>query len=217
MPSGTLHVFGLTGGIASGKSTVAAHWRSRGLPVQDADALAREAVSPGSEALAEIAREFGADLVSDSGLDRKELGRRVFGRHDLLLRLESIVHPRVQALRQRELERWQRAGEPLACCEIPLLFEKGLDAGLRPIVVVSLPEAQQLERALARDALPAAELQARLAAQLPLAEKAARADYVIDNRGSPEGLRAEADRVLLAICRELGVDASRYGLLAATD
>jgi dephospho-CoA kinase len=209
-PSSPLRVFGLTGGIASGKSTVAAHWRRRRLPVVDADALAREVVGPGSEGLAALVAAFGADLIGRDGLDRKMLARRVFGHPDQLLLLESITHPRIQALRQRELSQIERSGEPLACCEIPLLFEKGLEAGLRPIVVVSLPAQLQLERALLRDGASRAELQARLDAQLPLAQKAAQADYVIDNRGTEEALRAEADRVLEAICRTFGIDPSRY-------
>jgi dephospho-CoA kinase len=208
-----MHVFGLTGGMASGKSSVAAHWRSRGLPVIDADALARELVAPGSEALDEIAQAFGAELVQGAVLDRKELARRVFGHPDQLQRLELILHPRIEALRRERLARLEASGEPLACAEIPLLFEKGLDAQLSPIVVVSAPEALQLERAGLRDGASRQALQARLDAQLPLAEKLARADHVIDNQGTLEALRTRADGVLREICRALGVDARRYGLL----
>src|SRR6188768_2497624 len=114
-----MRVFGLTGGIASGKSSVAAHWRGRGLPVIDADALAREVVSPGSAALVEIAREFGSELLRDGALDRKELGRRVFGDSDQLYRLEAITHPRIEQLRQQRLAELDAAGEPLVCAEIP--------------------------------------------------------------------------------------------------
>jgi dephospho-CoA kinase len=210
-----MHVFGLTGGMASGKSSVAAHWRSRGLPVIDADALAREVTSPGSEALSEIAREFGSELIRDGALDRKALARRVFGNEDLLHRLEAITHPRIERARQRLLTELDNAGEPLVCAEIPLLFEKEMEAQLRPVVVVSLPEALQLARALQRGGNSAGaegELRARLAAQLPLADKLARADYVIDNRGTPEQLRSAADRVLAELCRALGADPTRYGL-----
>ena len=207
-----MHVFGLTGGLASGKSSVAAHWRSRGLPVIDADGLARELVAPGSEALGEIARAFGAELVQGVTLDRKELARRVFGHPHELQRLELILHPRIERLRRQRLAELEASGEPLACSEIPLLFEKGLEAQLSPIVVVSVPEPLQLERAALRDGASRAELQARLDAQLPLAEKLARADYVIDNQGTPEALRASSDRVLRELCQALGVDAGRYGL-----
>ena len=207
-----MRVFGLTGGIASGKSSVAAHWRGRGLPVLDADTLAREVVAPGSEGLSAILGEFGSDLLDGGVLNRKELGRRVFGHKDQLQRLESITHPRIEALRQQRLGELQAQGEPLACAEIPLLFEKNMEAALRPVVLVSVPEALQRERATRRDGSASADLQARIDAQLPLAEKRARADYVIDNRGTLEALYAAADGVLAQLCHALGVAPARYGL-----
>jgi dephospho-CoA kinase len=207
-----MRVFGLTGGIASGKSSVAAHWRRRGLPVLDADALAREVVALGSEGLSVILREFGSDLLEGGALNRKELGRRVFGNKDQLQRLESITHPRIEALRQERLRELEARGEPLVCAEIPLLFEKNLEAGLRPVVLVSVPEALQLERARRRDGSATAELQARIDAQLPLAEKRARADYVIDNRGTLDELHTRSDAVLGQICQLLGIPPARYGL-----
>lgn len=211
-----MHVFGLTGGIGSGKSSVAALWRRRGLPVLDADELARAVVAPGSEALAEIEREFGADVLRDGQLDRKELGRRVFGHPERLQRLEAITHPRILALRAERLAELEAAGEPLVCSEIPLLFEKGMAAQLRPVVVVSVPPDVQLERALRRDGASVGELQARIAAQLPLAEKVARADYVIDNQGPPEALARAADRTLAELCKALNVAPERYGLPGET-
>jgi len=207
-----MRVFGLTGGIASGKSSVAAHWRGRGLPVLDADALAREVVAPGSEGLTAILREFGSELLDGATLNRKELGRRVFGNKDQLQLLESITHPRIEALRQQRLRELEARGEPLACAEIPLLFEKNMEAGLRPVVLVSAPEALQRERATRRDGSASTDLQARIDAQLPLAEKRARADYVIDNRGTLEALYAAADGVLTQLCHALGVAPARYGL-----
>lgn len=207
-----MHVFGLTGGIGSGKSSVAALWRRRGLPVLDADELARAVVAPGSEALAELAQEFGADVLCAGQLDRKELARRVFGHPERLRRLEAITHPRIMALRAARLAELAAAGEPLVCSEIPLLFEKGLEAQLRPVVVVSVPPHVQLERALRRDGATAAELEARIAAQLPLADKVARADYVIDNQGPPEALASAADQTLLQLCHALNVAPERYGL-----
>ncbi|MEY2935990.1 MAG: hypothetical protein RL033_6739 [Pseudomonadota bacterium] len=207
-----MRVFGLTGGIGSGKSSVAALWRRRGLPVLDADELARAVVAPGSDALAELAREFGADLLRNGQLDRKELARRVFGQPERLQRLEAITHPRIMALRAERLAELAAAGEPLVCSEIPLLFEKGLEAALRPVVVVSAPTSVQLQRALLRDGATAAELEARIAAQLPLADKVARADYVIDNQGSIDTLAAAADRTLTQVCQALGVALERYGL-----
>jgi dephospho-CoA kinase len=207
-----VRVFGLTGGMASGKSSVAAHWRGLGLPVIDADTLAREVVAPGSEGLSAILGEFGSDLLQGGQLNRKELGRRVFGKQDQLQRLESITHPRIEVLRRQRLAELEARGEPLVCAEIPLLFEKNMEAALRPVVLVSVPEALQLERARQRDGSSATDLQARIDAQLPLGEKRARADYVIDNRGTLEALYAAADAVLLQICLALGVSPARYGL-----
>lgn len=210
MTSTPVQVFALTGGIGSGKSTVAAQLRRRGVPVIDADALAREVVAPGSRALAEVEAEFGAAVLRDGALDRAALARVVFADPAARARLEAITHPRIQALRDARLLELSGAGEPLACYEVPLLFERGLDTSLRPVVVVSVPEAVQIERARRRDQASEAMIRARLAAQLPLAEKVARADYVIDNVGSLAATQAATDAVLRALCTQLGVDAARY-------
>jgi dephospho-CoA kinase len=205
-----IRTFGLTGGIASGKSLVSQHFRALGVPVIDADALAREVVEPGSEALAEIANQFGADMLRDGALDRKRLAEAVFSRPDQLRRLEDITHPRIQALRSQRLRELAAQGEPLAGCEVPLLYEKGMEAELRPVVVVHVPEPVQLARAMARDGSTKTEARARIAAQWPLEDKVRRADYAIDNSGSPEATRAAAEEVLGLMCEALGVDAARY-------
>ncbi len=205
------HVFGLTGGIGSGKSAVAAHWRARGLPVVDADELAREAVAPGSEGLAALVAEFGPEILDAQGrLARKRLAGLVFEDEARRARLNAITHPRVRALSvQRFLELAQR-GEPLACYEVPLLVESGLTEALRPLVVVAAGVEQQIQRAMARDGAAEAEIRARIAAQLPLADKIAVADHVIYNDGTRQQLHAAADTVLLAICERLGLDVARY-------
>ncbi len=206
-----MHVFGLTGGLASGKSVVAARFSSRGLPVVNADALAREVVVPGSEGLAAVAAAFGHEMLTESGeLDRKALGRRVFADPEARRRLESITHPRIQAAKRARMSALEERGEPLACYEVPLLVEVGLTEELRPVVVVAATEAQQIERAMRRDRMSEADARARLAAQLPLARKIAVADYVIQNDGSLAQAETEADRVLEAICAKRGVDATRY-------
>jgi dephospho-CoA kinase len=216
MSAASVRVFGLTGGLGSGKSTVAAHFRGRGLPVIDADALAREVVAAGSPGLAEIAREFGAGVLHGAALDRAKLAGLVFADPEARQRLERITHPRIQALRDTRLAELALRGEPLACYEVPLLFEKGLESGLRPVVVVSVPEALQVERARRRDQASEAMTRARLAAQLPLADKAARADHVIDNSGEIAATLAAADVVLRRVCAELGVDPARYFAEQAT-
>jgi dephospho-CoA kinase len=204
------HVFGLTGGYGSGKSTVAARLRRRGLPVIDADALAREAVAPGSEGLAAVIREFGASVLAGGALDRKALARIVFADPAALQRLNAITHPLVQRLRQERERALADAGEPLICYEVPLLFENGLERELRPVVVVAVEEALQVSRAMQRDQHSEADVRARLGAQLALADKIARADFVIDNSGSREATEARTDEVLRAICERTGVTPRRY-------
>jgi dephospho-CoA kinase len=216
MTRAPVRVFGLTGGLGSGKSTVAAHYRDRGVPVIDADALARDVVEPGSPALAEIAREFGPEVLRGKALDRPKLAALVFADPSARQRLENITHPRIQELRDARLKELETRGEPLACYEVPLLFEKGLESGLRPVVVVSVPEALQIERAQRRDQATEAMIRARLAAQLPIAEKAARADFVIDNSGALDRTLQAADGVLRRVCEELGVDPERYFTAQAT-
>lgn len=200
-----LSVFGLTGGIGSGKSTVAALFRERGVPVVDADELAREAVAPGSAGLAEVLATFGPQIAAaDGSLDRKKLGALVFADGDARNRLNAITHPIVRRLSQERFLALDRQGVRLAGYDVPLLFETGLDAVLRPIVVVTAREATQLERILARDGLSEAEARARIAAQLPLSEKQKRADYVLYNNGSPQELAAQVD----ALLERLRADAS---------
>jgi dephospho-CoA kinase len=204
-----IRLFGLTGGLASGKSLVAEHLRARGVPIIDADGLAREVVKPGSPGLEELAKQF-PEVVRGGELDRRRLAALVFSDPERRSRLEAITHPRIQALRDARLAELEAAREPLAGYDVPLLFEKGLDAGLRPVIVVTAPEDTRVARAMARDGSTEAEVRARLAAQWPLADKVNRADYVIDNAGSAAATRAAADAVLAAVCAALGVDPDRY-------
>lgn len=206
-----LRVFGLTGGIGTGKSTVARRFRARGLPVLDADELAREVTAPGSEGLAALARELGPGVLTPAGaLDRAAVARLAFADPAVRGRLEAVTHPRIQALRRERLAALERAGEPLACSEVPLLVEVNLTEALRPLVVVSASEPHQLQRATARDGTSAEAVQARIAAQLPLRKKIALADHVIDNDGSLAETLARADEVLDAVARACGVDPARY-------
>jgi dephospho-CoA kinase len=192
-----LNVFGLTGGIGSGKSTAAALFRERGVPVVDADELAREAVAVGSAGLAEVVSAFGPQIrAADGNLDRKQLGALVFADPEARKRLNAITHPIVRRLSQERFATLDSQGVTLAGYDVPLLFEVGLDAVLRPIVVVVAREATQLERILARDGISEEAARERMAAQLPLAEKQKRADYVLYNNGTPEALGAQVDALL---------------------
>lgn len=206
-----LYLFGLTGGIGSGKSTVGRRFAARGVPVIDADQLAREVVAPGSEGLAEIVARFGPAVLSPAGeLDRKALAARVFADDAERRALNALTHPRVGRRFAELREELERRGEALACYEVPLLFENRLEEAFRPVVVVAVPEPIQVERAAARDGADPAEIRARIRAQLPLAEKTARADHVIDNSGELGATLARADEVLDAICLSLGLDPARY-------
>jgi dephospho-CoA kinase len=192
-----VRLIGLTGGIASGKSTFAAALRARGVPVVDADALARAAVAPGSAALAEIERAFGPDvLAADGSLDRRRMAALVFADDAARRRLEAITHPAVRRAMAEETARLSAQGHDLAFYDTPLLFEVGLEAVVDAVVVVFAPPHVQRERLAARDGLGRAQADARLAAQLPIDEKAARADFVVENVGAPADLGEKADRLL---------------------
>ena len=192
-----LRVFGLTGGIGSGKSTVAALLRERGVPVLDADELAREALAPGSPGLAEVAQAFGPGVLDSQGhLDRKRLAAIVFRDQEARKRLNGITHPLVRRISQERFAELEALGVTLAGYDVPLLFEVGLDQVLRPVVVVATSEATQLERILSRGGLSREQAEARIAAQLPLAEKRARADHVIENDGSRAELAAQVDSLV---------------------
>jgi dephospho-CoA kinase len=210
-----VHLFGLTGGIASGKSTVAQRLRARRLPVVDADELAREVVQPGSEGLRALVRAFGNGvLLPDGSLDRPGLARVAFASDEARARLNAITHPLI-ALRARERGAELEAhGEPLACYEAALLVENGLADAFRPLVVVACPEQMQLARIRARGAIALEDALARIRAQKPLAEKVAAADFVIDTTGSLEENARRTDDVLREICERFGVDHARYGLPA---
>ncbi|WP_437840879.1 dephospho-CoA kinase [Sorangium sp. So ce1153] len=195
-----LVLFGLTGGLGSGKSTVAARFRAQGLPVIDADALAREAVAKGTEGLDEVVRAFGPEvLLPDGSLDRARVAAVVFADPGKRRQLNAIVHPRIAAITLERAAALEAQGEPLACYEAALLVENRVVDAFRPLVVVAVPEAVQIARAMARDGATEDEVRARLAAQLPLSSKVAVADYVIENSGDRAATERQADEVLASI------------------
>ncbi|WP_437932010.1 dephospho-CoA kinase [Sorangium sp. So ce291] len=195
-----LVLFGLTGGLGSGKSTVAARFRAQGLPVIDADALAREVVAKGTEGLDEVVRAFGPEvLLPDGSLDRARVAAVVFADPGKRRQLNAIVHPRITAVTLERAAALEAQGEPLACYEAALLVENRVVDAFRPLVVVAVPEAVQIARAMARDGATEDEVRARLAAQLPLSSKVAVADYVIENSGDRAATERQADEVLASI------------------
>lgn len=206
-----MRLFGLTGGIGSGKSTVARRFRERGLAVIDADELARDAVAAGTEGLRRVVERFGNTVVGPDGeLDRKRLAAVVFDDDGARRDLNAIVHPIVSALAIERTRILEAKGEPLACYEVPLLYENRLESALSPVVVVSVSPEVQVARTVARDSATEDEARARVRAQMPLSEKAKKADYVIDNSGTLEETLKRADEVLDEICRSLGIDSVRY-------
>lgn len=178
---------GLTGGIASGKSSVASVLRRLGCPVIDADALAREVVAPGEPALAAIVRSFGPEmLLPDGQLDRKRLGAVVFTDPARRRQLEAITHPAIALRRQALWRELSARGVPVICNDIPLLFEGRMQSAFDEVWVVWVERATQLRRLMARDGIGPEQAEQRLAAQLPLDEKRGLAHVVIDNSGTPE-------------------------------
>jgi dephospho-CoA kinase len=190
-----MRVVGLTGGIASGKSTVSAMFRELGAQVIDADQVARDVVEPGTPGLEEVARRFPGVLDPSGQLDRAALGRRVFADPAERRALEGILHPRIREEVARRTEALARAGETVVLYDAALLIENGLHRGMDGVIVVSAPEAVQRARLAARDGLDDAAITARLAAQLPLADKRAHATWVVENGGSLDETRAQVRRI----------------------
>ena len=178
-------VWGLTGGIATGKSTVSAWLREAGLPIIDADVIARQVVAPGTTGLAQIERAFGAAFIVDGALDRQRLGQLVFHDPNQLHRLENITTPLIQAEIQRQLAAYRAAKAPVIVIDAPTFFEVGYLVDLVDhILVVATDPVTQQQRLMARNHLSVADAQARMARQWPIEKKMARATVVIDNGGT---------------------------------
>jgi dephospho-CoA kinase len=189
-------LIGLTGNIGSGKSTVARMFAARGIPVIDADGLARELQAPGQPAYAEIAAAWPEGVAPDGQLDRKRLGDIVFSDANALKRLESIMHPRIQALSRARADAFAEAGHPLALYEASLLIESGRDKELDGLIVVTASPATRIARVVARDGLREEHVRARMRAQLPQEDKVRLADHVIDNDGDLAATEAQVDRIV---------------------
>jgi dephospho-CoA kinase len=190
-------LIGLTGGIASGKSTVAKILKRRGAAIINADDLAREVVEPGREAWKEIVDAFGAEVLQpDRTLDRQKLRALIFSDAAARKQIESIIHPRVRALAEQRIHQYTAAGRAVVVYEVPLLFEGNLQEWLRPAVLVACGVDTQRRRLEQRDGLGAVEAQKHIDAQMSLEEKRQLADYVIENNGSMEDLEQQVQAVL---------------------
>lgn len=184
---------GLTGGIGSGKSTVADLFARHGIPIIDTDKIARDVVRPGQPALGQIVNEFGKDLLDASGnLDRAQLRERVFNDTDSRLRLEAILHPRIRAAVLNELASLQA---PYCLIVVPLLIETGFRELIDRVLVVDADEAKQLQRTAARDGVSENAARKILAAQAMREERLAQADDVVRNNGTLEQLAREIERL----------------------
>jgi dephospho-CoA kinase len=192
---------GLTGGIATGKSTVRRRLASRGVPTIDADILARHVVAPGTPGAAAVARRFGPSVIGpDGGIDRDALGAIVFADPAARADLEGLIHPAVY----EAIDAWFDAlphDTPLAVADIPLLFETGRAGDFDVVVVTACDADEQLRRIVRRDGLSEEAARQRIAAQWPLAEKVRRADHVVDT-GRPQ---AETDAAIDALLARLSV------------
>lgn len=194
-----MRLYGLTGGIASGKSTVSQMLRQLGAELIDADQVAREVVEPGQPALAEIAARFPGVLTPEGRLDRAELGRRVFADPAQRQALNAIIHPRIQEAFLARTQALEGRGVPQVVYDAPLLIENGLHRLMDGVILVAVPEEVQKARLIAREGLTEEAAQARIDSQLPLEEKRRHATWVIDNAGSLEATRAQVE----AIWREI--------------
>ena len=191
---------GLTGGIGSGKSTVAKLLEHEGFPVVDADKIAREIMEPGSPVLDEVAAAFGDDLINEDGsLDRGELARRAFVDKPSTEKLNSITHPAIRAESERRFAAAEAAGEPAVIYDMPLLVELGMHRGMDLTVVVDVDAEERVRRLTMSRGLDEADARARIAQQIDDATRKAAADIIIDNNGDEEDLKPQVEKLVQQI------------------
>jgi dephospho-CoA kinase len=193
-------LIGLTGGIASGKSTVADILLRLGAAIINADELSREVVRPGQECWKDIVNTFGPEVLQpDKTIDRQKLRKIIFDDPESRQKLEAIIHPRVRALAEQRIREHGAAGYEFVVYEVPLLFEGNLHHWLRPVILVASDIATQKKRLQERDHLTESEAEKHIAAQMSLEEKRRLADYVIENDGS----LADLERRVRAVLEEI--------------
>jgi dephospho-CoA kinase len=186
----------ITGGAGSGKSTVARMFKELGAEVLDADAAARNAVAVGAPAWQELRRLYGQEYFnSDGTLNRSKLAQRIFADPEARRRLDALIHPLVAQELQAKMADLERRGVDLVLVEVPLLFETGREQSYDRIIVVAVPQAHQIRRLQSRDHRGAEEIRGILQAQWPLADKAARADFVVDNSGDPNATLKQVKKI----------------------
>lgn len=207
-----MFVIGLTGGVASGKSTVARMLAELGAAVVDADAIARRVVEPGLPAWEELLAAFGPGIVHEDGrLNRRALARLAFGHAENLEKLNRATHPFIRAVMEREVAALAAAGTRIAVLDAPLLFEADLTAMVDEIWVVAADRATRVARLMAHTDLTEGEAEARVEAQMPIEEKARRAGVVIDNRGTLEDTRRQVVAAWERLLTRLGAGPGASG------
>jgi dephospho-CoA kinase len=190
-------IIGLTGSIASGKSTVSNMLKDKGYPIVDADKIARQVVEPGTPVIKEIAEHFGDEVLNvDGSLNREKLGERIFKSEEERKKLNSIIHPAIRNEMIRQKEQWISKGAGTVILDIPLLFESKLQSFVEKIIVVSVTPEIQKQRLIARNELNEQEAADRINSQLLMVEKEAGADAVIDNNGTIEETKMQVETLL---------------------
>lgn len=188
---------GLTGGIGSGKSTVAKMLEEEGFAVVDADQIAREIMEPGSPVLDRVAAEFGADIIQEDGtLDRGKLAGRVFVDKRATEKLNSITHPAIRTESERRFAEAEGAGEPAVVYDMPLLVDLGMHRDMDLTVVVDVDAEERVRRLVTTRGLDEADARARIAQQLDDATRNAAADVLIDNNGDLDALKPQVDQLI---------------------
>lgn len=191
---------GLTGGIGSGKSTVARMLADEGFPVVDADQIAREIMEPGSPVLAQVAEVFGEDLIDDTGaLNRAELAKRAFSSTEKTEKLNALTHPAIRAESNRRFDEAEKAGARAVIYDMPLLVDLGLHHDMDMTVVVDVDVDERVRRLVDKRGLTEADARARIAQQVDDDTRRAAADIVVDNNGPLEALAAQVEKVVRMI------------------
>ena len=196
------YIIGLTGGIGCGKSEAARFLHGLGAHVADADAISRALTAPGGAALPEIRRRFGGEVFfSDGSLNRRALGERIFHNPEEKVALEGVIHPLVRRAMEAEL---RASTAKVTVLDVPLLFETGMEEMCDEVWAMSADEETQIRRVCARDGLDASQARARIAGQMPMAERNARADRVIDSRRPIEQTRAALRLYYMQLLAKIG-------------
>lgn len=192
-----MKIVGLTGGIASGKSTVSQILQDKGLVVLDADIFAREVVAPGTFGLKAIVDHYGSEIINSQGeLDRKKLGQKIFNDATQRGVLERITHPLIQLRAREEIRLLRRLNHRLIFYDAALIFEKGLNKNFEKTIVVNCTQENQIKRLMQRDSLTEAKAKEIISAQWPLDKKAAAADFVIENNGTKAEILKQIEEIL---------------------